>query len=286
MFNYKNKEIIKNIFLILVGSFISSLAINLFLSKAKLLSGGVSGISLIIQYLFNFPAGYTLLILNIPLLILSYKCLNNRFTILTFIGTISFSLFLILTSPLKGIIDTNDTLLLCLYGGVLNGIGMGILFANHGSVGGLNIISALIKVKHDNFNLGKISFSINIIIVCISTLFLGTTSSLYTIAAMYIAAEVTDRIINGISKQKLILIITKKEKEICDGILYKMHRGVTYLYGQGAYTGKHEKILICTIALHQIPELKLIVEEIDNDAFMITVDATEVRGKGFINDLI
>jgi uncharacterized membrane-anchored protein YitT (DUF2179 family) len=117
-------------------------------------------------------------------------------------------------------------------------------------------------------------------------LFLGTTSSLYTIAAMYIAAEVTDRIINGISKQKLILIITKKEKEICDGILYKMHRGVTYLYGQGAYTGKHEKILICTIALHQIPELKLIVEEIDNDAFMITVDATEVRGKGFINDLI
>jgi uncharacterized membrane-anchored protein YitT (DUF2179 family) len=286
MFNYKHKEIKKNIFLILVGSFISSLAINLFLSKARLLSGGVSGISLIIQYLFNFPAGYTLLLLNIPLLILSYKCLNNRFTILTFIGTISFSLFLIITTPLKGIIDTNDTLLLCLYGGVLNGAGMGILFANHGSVGGLNIISALIKVKHDNFNLGKISFFINIIIVCISTLFLGTSSSLYTIAAMYIAAEVTDRIINGISKQKLILIITKKEKEICDGILHEMHRGVTYLYGEGAYTGKQEKILICTIALQQIPDLKLIVEEIDNDAFVITVDATEVRGNGFINDLI
>ena len=124
MLKFINKSIIKNIFLILVGSLISSLAINLFISKAKLLSGGASGISLIIQYLFDFPAGYSVLLINIPLLILSYKFLNKRFTILTFIGTISFSLFLILTSPLKGLIDTNDTLLLCLYGGALNGIGI------------------------------------------------------------------------------------------------------------------------------------------------------------------
>ena len=205
MKNPINKTIIKNIFLIIIGSLISSLAINLFISKAKLLSGGVSGISLIIQYLYKFPAGYTVLLLNIPLLILSYKCLNKRFTILTFIGTISFSFFLIITAPLKSLIDTNDILLLCLYGGVLNGIGIGIVFSNHGSAGGLNIISALIKVKHDNFNIGQISFCINILIVCISTFFFGTTSSLYTIAAMFITAEVTDRIIHGISKQKLVL---------------------------------------------------------------------------------
>lgn len=286
MTNYINKTIIKNIFFILVGSLISALAINLFISKAKLLSGGASGISLIIQYLYKFPAGYTVLLLNIPLLILSYKCLNKRFTILTFIGTISFSLFLIFTAPLKGMIDTNDTLLLCLYGGVLNGIGIGIVFSNHGSAGGLNIISALIKVKHDDFNIGQISFCINMIIVCIATFFFGVTSALYTIAAMYITAEVTDRIIHGISKQKLVLIITAKEKDICSGILYKMHRGVTFLYGEGAYTGKHQKILFCTVSLHQIPELKLIVKEIDDEAFMIIVDASEVRGKGFKNDLI
>ena len=286
MFNYKNESILKNIFLILVGSLISSLAINLFISKAKLLSGGASGIALIIQYLFKFPAGYSILILNIPLLILSYKFLNKRFTILTFIGTISFSLFLILTSPLKGVIDTTDTLLLCLYGGVLNGIGIGIVFSNHGSAGGLNIISALIKVKYDNFKIGQISFCINMIIVAIATFFFGVTSALYTIAAMFITAEVTDRIIIGIGKQKLVLIITSKEKEICSGILYKMHRGVTYLYGEGAYTGKHEKILFCTVPLHEIPELKLIVKDIDKDAFMITVDASEVRGKGFKNELI
>lgn len=286
MLKFINKSIIKNVFLILVGSLISSLAINLFISKAKLLSGGTPGISLIIQYLFDFPAGYSVLILNIPLLILSYKFLNKRFTILTFIGIISFSLFLILTSPLKGVIDTNDTLLLCLYGGALNGIGIGIVFSNHGSAGGLNIISALIKVKHDNFKIGKISFCINILIVGIATIFFGVTSALYTITAMFITAEVTDRIIIGIGTQKLVLIITAKEKEICSGILYKMHRGVTYLYGEGAYTGKHEKILFCTVPLNEIPELKLIVKEIDNNAFMITVDASEVRGKGFKNDLI
>ncbi|MBU3145303.1 YitT family protein [Clostridium sp. CF012] len=283
---YLNKSIIKNIFLIVVGSLISSLAINLFISKAKLLSGGASGIALIIQYLFDFPAGYSILLLNIPLLFLSYKFLNERFTILTFIGTISFSLFLILTAPLKGVINTTDTLLLCLYGGALNGIGIGIVFSNHGSAGGVNIISALIKVKHDNFKIGQISFCINIVIVSIATFFFGVTSALYTIAAMFITAEVTDRIIIGIGTQKLVLIITAKEKEICSEILYKMHRGVTYLYGEGAYTGKHEKILFCTVPLHEIPGLKLIVKEIDKDAFMITVDASEVRGKGFKNDLI
>ncbi|MBU3129582.1 YitT family protein [Clostridium tagluense] len=286
MIKYLNKSIVKNVFFILLGSLISSLAINLFISKAKLLSGGASGISLIIQYLFKFPAGYSILLLNIPLLILSYKFLNKRFTILTFIGTISFSMFLILTAPLKGVIDTTDTLLLCLYGGALNGIGIGIVFSNHGSAGGLNIISALIKVKHDNYKIGQISFYINIIIVVIATFFFGVTSALYTIVAMFITAEVTDRIIIGIGKQKLVLIITVKEKEICSGILYKMHRGVTFLYGQGGYTGKSEKILFCTVPLHQIPELKLIIKEIDNDAFMITVDASEVRGKGFKNDLI
>lgn len=286
MHKQTNKIIIKNVFLILMGSLISALGINLFISNAQLLSGGVSGISLIIQYLFKFPAGYTVLLLNIPLLILSYIFLNNRFTILSFIGIISFSLCLILTAPLKALINTNDTLILCLYGGILNGIGIGILFSNHGSVGGVSIISALIKVKYDNFKIGRISFCINIIIVCIATFFFGITSALYTIAAMFITAEVTDRIINGISKQKLVLIITQKEEDICNGILYKMHRGVTFLYGQGAYTGKNEKILFCTIALRQIPELKLIVKEIDDNAFMITVDASEVRGKGFINDLI
>ena len=286
MFKYLNKVILKNIFFILLGSLISSLAINLFISKAKLLSGGASGIALIVQYLFKFPAGYTVLLLNIPLLLLSYKCLNKRFTIYTFIGTLSFSLFLILTAPLKSVIDTNDILLLCLYGGVLNGIGIGIVFSNHGSAGGLNIVSALIKVKYDNFNIGQISFCINMIIFCIATFYFGVTSSLYTRAAMYITAEVTDRIIHGLSKQKLVLIITKKEKEICSGILHKMHRGVTYLYGEGAYTGNHQKILFCTVPLHQIPELKLIVKEIEDEAFMIIIDAAEVRGKGFKNDLI
>lgn len=286
MHNYMNKSFIKNILFILLGSLISALGINLFISNAQLLSGGATGISLIIQYLFKFPAGYTVLLLNIPLLILSYRYLNSRFTILSFIGIISFSLFLILTAPLKSLITTDDTLILCLYGGVLNGIGIGTLFSNHGSVGGVSIISALIKIKHDNFKIGRISFFINIAIVFIATFFFGITSALYTIAAMFITAEVTDRIINGLSKQKLILIITQKEKEICNAILHKMHRGVTFLYGQGAYTGKNEKILFCTIALHQIPELKLIVKQIDDNAFMITVDASEVRGKGFINDLI
>jgi len=268
-FKALNKYIIKDIVMVIIGSLIAALGINMFLIHANLLSGGLSGITLIIQYVTGFPAAYSLLILNIPLFFLSYKKVNKKFTFLSLIGTIALSVGLILTEPLKNTIQVNDILLLGLYGGVLNGIGVGIVFSNHGSTGGLDIVSALIKKKYGNFDIGTITFIVNFIIVSISACIFGLTSALYTLVSMYIASYLVDKVIKGFNRQKLILIITEKEED------------VTFLYAKGAYTKKDKKVLYCVVSLSQLPKLKLIVKDIDEGAFISILDASEVEGRGF-----
>lgn len=275
------KKYLKNIIPILLGSLMSSIAINMFIANANLLSGGVSGIALIIQYIFKIPSGYIFMLLNIPLLLISFKKLNIKFTLYTLIGTLSISIFLIITNPLKGILHLKDTLLFCIYGGVLNGLGLGIVFSNHGSTGGLDIISVIVKKKYENFDIGAISFSVNIVIVSIGAVFFGLSSALYTLVSMYITSYVMDKVIKGFGKRKLILIITEKETEVSSSIMKNLGRGVTFLYGEGAYTKIQKKILYCAVSLSQLPQLKQLVREIDENAFISILDAAEVEGKGF-----
>ncbi|MDF2882532.1 MAG: hypothetical protein K0R54_3089 [Clostridiaceae bacterium] len=199
----------RNILFIILGSFISSIGINVFIVNANLLSGGVSGISLILQYLVKIPAGYTVLIINIPLLLVSYFKINKRFSFFTLIGTLALSIFLIITSPLRHYINLNDTLLLCIYGGIINGVGLGIVFSNHGSTGGLDIVSAVIKLRHEDFNIGTISFVFNLIIVGIGAVYFGLAVALYTLVSMYITSFIMDKVINGLNRRKMILIITQ-----------------------------------------------------------------------------
>lgn len=285
MYKFNFKEEGKHILSILFGSFLISIAINCFVVKAKLLSGGVSGISLIVQYITKFPAGYTILILNIPLLILSLIKINRRFTVYTIIGTLSLSFFLILTGNLGRYIPVSDPTLLSIYGGTLNGLGIGIVFSNHGSTGGLDIISALVKQKYDLFEIGTISFSINLIIVAVASVLFSLSIGLYTLFSMYLTSYFVDKVINGFNKKKLLFIISDKEKEISTIIMNEIHRGVTFLYGEGAYTGEGKKILYCVVSLSQVPKVKQLVKQTDEKAFISIMDVSEVEGKGFIKSV-
>ena len=163
---FLSKDNIIDLSFIIIGGVLSSIGVNMFLVNAKLLSGGVTGLALISQYLFKIQAGYMVFLLNIPLFFISVKKLEKKFTIYSLVGMIAFSLSLILTKPISNILHINDELLYCLYGGVINGIGGGIVFAHNGSTGGFDIITMLIKRKYSNLNIGKISFGINLIIVC------------------------------------------------------------------------------------------------------------------------
>jgi uncharacterized membrane-anchored protein YitT (DUF2179 family) len=276
-----NKDNFIDILFIIFGSFIGSIGVNMFLIHAKLLSGGITGIALIFQYLFKMQAGYTILLLNIPLFILSVFKLDKKFTIYSLVGTLAFSLSLIFTHPVANSLNINDNLLYCLYGGVVGGLGFGLVFAHNGSTGGFDIVAMLIRRKYTNFNIGKISFIVNLVIVSISSLIFGLPIALYTLIAMFITSLVLDNVVKGLGQKKLVLIVTEKEDEIADLIMTQLHRGVTNLYGEGAYTKKQRKILYCIIPLSQLPELKTIVKTIDNTAFLTIADASEVEGKGY-----
>ncbi|NMM62397.1 YitT family protein [Clostridium sp. P21] len=282
---FLNKNDFIDFLFTILGSFIGAIGINMFLIHAKLLSGGVTGLALIFQYLFKIQAGYVIILLNIPLFILSIIKLDKKFTIFSLVGTLAFSFSLILTQPISNILNINDSLLFCLYGGVVSGIGMGLVFAHRGSTGGFDIVCMLLKRKYTNFNIGRISFYINLVIVSISAFIFGLPSALYTLIAMYITSLVLDNIVKGFNQSKAVFIITKKEHIMSELIMIKLHRGVTYLYGEGAYNKDTKKILYCIVTLSQLPELKNIVTAVDEEAFMSIQDASEIHGKGFHGNL-
>ena len=278
---YLNNLSVKNIFFIILGSLISAIGINTFIVNASLLSGGVSGLALILEYTLDIPTGYSVLLINLPLLYLSYKKMDTKFTINTIIGSVSLSIMLILTRPLQKAVVLDDILLLCIYGGILNGIGVGLSFSNQGSTGGLDIVSSVIKKKYENFDIGKISFAFNFLIVVAGAFILNIKIALYTLVSMYLTAMI-DKVVKGFdNKEKLIFIITEKEVEVSKWIMDALGRGVTFLNGEGAYTSKEKKVLYCVVSLSQLPELKHMVKEIDNHAFISILDVSEVQGKGF-----
>lgn len=278
----KNKSFLLDVLLIIVGCLISSLGVNMFLTHAKLLSGGATGIGLMIEYLAGVPSGITVFIINIPLFILSYMKLSRRFTIYSAIGMVSLSLSLIITKPFSSLIEVNDILLYCIYGGVLLGVGGGLVFLRNGSTGGTDIITMLIRKKYSNFPIGKLSFSINLIIILIGAFFFGVPKSLYTLISIFIQGMVADIVLRGFTSKKLFLILTNKEQEIIDLIIKDMNRGVTSLIAEGEYTHEQKKMLYCAVTTKQMIYFKRKILSIDPTAFITIIDISEVKGKGFI----
>ncbi|MGL5634328.1 MAG: YitT family protein [Sarcina sp.] len=275
------KHTVTDVVVIILGCIISSLGVNIFLTHAKLLSGGATGIGLIFQYLFHVNAGIIVFVINIPLFVLSYFKLDKRFTVYSAIGTISLSLSLYLTSGINIDLNITDPLVLCIYGGVLCGIGYGLVFSRSGSTGGTDIITMSIKKKYSNFDIGKVGLVLNLIIVSVGSIFFGLSIALYTLISMFTQGIVIDKVINGINSKKLLLIITEKEQEVIDHIIIDMNRGVTSLEANGEYTKKHGKMLYCLVTTRQMIALKSQILKIDPRAFITIIDVNEVKGKGF-----
>lgn len=277
----KNKNFILDVILIFIGCFIASLGINLFLVHAKLLSGGATAIALILEYLTDIKSGYSVFILNLPLFLLSYRKLSKKFTLYSAIGMTSLSLSLIITKSFSTIIQVNDNLLYCIYGGILCGLGYGLVFLRNGSTGGADIINMIIKQKYSNFNIGSIGFAINIIIVSISAIIFGVPRALYTLISMFIQGFVLDKVLRGFSSKRLMLILTKKEEDVINYIMKDLHRGVTSLSAKGEFTDCNKRMLYCIVTSREMINLKKQILSIDSTAFISILDVSEVRGKGF-----
>ena len=278
----KSKNFYVDILVIIIGSFISSLGVNLFLSNAKLSSGGVTGIALILQYLWEVPSGITVFLLNIPLFFVSYKYLNKRFTIYTAIGMLSFSTALMITKPLSTLVQVDDMLLYCIYGGVLSGIGSGLIFYRNGSTGGTDIITMVIRKKYSNFDIGQVGFAFNLIIVTVSIFIFGLPRALYTLISMFITSTILDKVLNGFTSKKLLLILTEKEDDIINYVIKDMNRGITALMAEGGYTRDKKRLLYVAVTTSQMISLKTKILRVDPKAFITIIDVSEVKGKGFV----
>lgn len=276
-----NRHMILDFIFIFIGCVIASLGVNLFLVNAQLLSGGATGIALILQYLAEIPSGITVFIINIPLFFVSYKMLNKRFTLYSAVGMISLSISLIITKPLSSLVKVDDILLYCIYGGVLCGLGYGLVFSRNGSTGGTDILTMVVRKKYSNFEIGKLSFGINCIIVFIGALIFGLPKALYTLISMFVQGIIVDKVINGFNSKKLLLILTEKEQEIIEYVIKDMNRGVTSLISEGEYTHELRKMLYIAVTSSQMVHLKSKILRIDPKAFITIIDVSEVNGKGF-----
>lgn len=280
--NFKiTKYVLLDFLIIFIGCFIASIGVNLFLVNAKLLSSGVTGIALMLQYSLNVPSGISIFLINIPLFFLSYKYLKRRFTIYSVVGMVSLSLSLILTEKFPHISSLDDSLIYCIYGGVLCGLGYGLVFSRNGSTGGIDIISMILKQKFSNFEIGKLGFAINCFIIFISAFLFGLPKALYTLISIFIQAIILDKVLNGFNSKKLLLIISEKDDDIVKYVIKEMTRGVTSLVAEGEYTHQYRKMLYIAVTASQMVSLRSKILQIDPKAFITIIDVSEINGKGF-----
>ncbi|SHH19293.1 YitT family protein [Tepidibacter thalassicus] len=263
-----------------LGSLFCAIAINGFLAPNHLLSGGVGGIAIILNYIFKINIGLIVLFVNIPLFLIAYKKLDRNFIVYSLINMIIYSFFIGITSNIYDYIKLDDLMLSCIFGGVLNGIGMGITFRNKGSQGGTDIIAALIKKKWD-INLGTALMAANLMIVSIGGGVFGIKRAMYTLIALYVGYQVLDKIQMMLDAKKCAMVISDSSEEISKDIMNIMGRGVTFLQGEGAYSKDSKKVIYTVINPIELPKLKEIVEKHDKNAFISINETQEVRGRGF-----
>lgn len=276
--NIKN---FKRLIWISFGSLIYALAINIFISPHKLLSGGIAGISLLAQYMSNIPSGYWVFILNIPVFILGLKKIDKDFVFFSLIGMLTMSLFLVLTKDISSLVAMDDLVMSTVFGAVLSGIGMGIIFRNRASQGGTDIIAVIIRQKN-GAKMSTLYFILNGLIVVMGIFATNLKLTLYTVSLMYIKSLVIDKVIEGFDQKKIVMIVTSKAEQVSQKIMTQIGRGTTYLYGEGAYTGEKKKIIYCLLTTKELNNVKRLVDEIDKEALISISEAEEIKGRGFL----
>ncbi|MED1470551.1 YitT family protein [Bacillus salipaludis] len=272
---------IKPIIAIIVGSAIMGFGIDCFNISNGLTEGGITGITILLKFIFNWDPGLVNLLINIPLMFLGWKTLGRTAFIYTVVGTVSLSIFLSVFENFS--LPLHDSLLASLYAGVSVGIGLGIVFRFGGATDGIDIIAYLLK-KHMGWSIGRTLFFSDLIVVAISLIYLDLTRAMYTLVAVFIGAKVIDYVQEAAYKAKAVMIISNTNAEIAKKITMEMERGVTLLNGKGGYTGESKEVLYCVVNRNEIGRLKLLVEGMDPYAFVSVNDVYEVLGRGFTHD--
>ncbi len=275
------KKIIKYL-LIFVGSVIYAVGFQFFMYPNNIVSGGVAGVSMIINHFTGFPVGMMSLIINIPLFIVAWKHFGLPFLVGSLVGTVLSSVFVDVFA-LTGIVMTHDPMLASIIGGVIKGFGYGLIFFVGASTGGIDIVAKFLRQRNQHINFGTIILIIDVAIVTAYALVLNKyESAMYSLIGMFVVSRVVDLVLYGIDNSSICYIISENSEALIKQITTgHIHRGVTILEGEGAYSHRKKEVIMCVIKRTQIPEIRRIVRNVDEKAFFIVTDAKNVFGNGF-----
>lgn len=268
------------IFLIMLGTAIMSVATSLFLLPNQLSTGGFSGIATITYYLFNWKMGTVILLLNIPFIIFAFIRIGKEFVFKTIVGTAFLSFFIDFFDKFKPL--TNDRFLACIYGGILIGVGTSLILRVSGSTGGSDLVSYIVKSFKPGLSTSNLIVIFDAIVIALNVIcFRKLEVGLYSAISIYLMGKVIDIVFEGIGFSKMIFIISEKYEKISKEIGKKVLRGTTGIYSKGMYTNEEKMMLMCVASRREIIEIRQIAKRIDTRSFVIISNVREVYGKGF-----
>jgi len=266
---------------IVIGSLLYAVGFQFFLYPNDIVTGGVTGIAMILNYLLGLPVGVMTIVINIPLFLLSWKQFGSRFLVGSFLGTVLSGAAVDILALLPVEI-TREPLLAAVYGGIIKGFGLGIIYHAGATTGGVDIIAKFLRRRYPYLNFSTLLLGLDAaVIVLFAVIFHKYDSAMYAVICMFVASKMIDLVLFGAVNSKVCYIVTEKSGELKSAILEQLQRGVTFLHGQGGWSGEEKEVILCVIKQHQIVELRKLVQSVDARAFVIICDSREVFGKGF-----
>jgi uncharacterized membrane-anchored protein YitT (DUF2179 family) len=291
--------VIRDYLMMTIGTVIMSLGLLWFLDPYQVTAGGVSGISIVLKNTLGLPLGLTMLLMNVPLFFIGMRILGKRFGIRTLFGFLIFSLMVdlidnvvyglilrkdpyLLSDPSSvEILKDLDPLLAAIFGGLLLGAGLGLVFRAQGSTGGSDIIAQM-AVKYRISTAGQAFMAFDFLVITLGAfIFGGVGYALLGFVALFVSSKTVDIIVEGLGNTKGLYIISDEWVIVKDRIMEELDRGVTVLHGQGGYTGKEKEVLFCVVTRRTVFKVRQIVVDEDPKAFMVISDLHEVYGLGF-----
>ncbi len=277
----KLRKTATDLFFYIVGCAIYSSAITMLVSANEISPGGLTGIATVLNYLFSLPSGFTLFMLNIPILIIGFIKFGGIFIIKTSVVTALMSVGLTITDLFLPAFKI-DKILASVFGGILMGLGISLIMLRGATTGGVDILAKLINRRFRHLTVGKLILFMDAVVITLATIaYRNIESALYSVLSLYASSYIMDTVLYGGDKGKLVYIVTDKALDICREITLGLSRGVTVLSARGGYTGKERSLLLCTVRRHEVSELYSVLDKHDKNAFIVVADAGEIIGEGF-----
>ena len=292
-----NKNIVKNFIIdllfILAGSVCYAVAIGMFSAPNDIAPGGLTGIATLLNHLFDWiPIGTATIVMNVPLLVIAWFVLSKSMVVRTLCGIVISS---VLTDVVQPLVDElflstivqeggKDPLLVCIFGGALLGLGVGLILRRGGTTGGSEVISRLFEKKYPHMSVGTLILCVDAIVITLSAVVYGQIeNALYAVVFVFVGSQIIDRVVYGGRSGKMIMIMSKKQPEITEAIMHKVNRGVTLLKSKGGYSGQDQNTMLVAVRKDEVYRLRKTVFDIDPDAFLMMLTTDEVRGLGFLH---